>query len=97
MKKAWIAYVLMTTASSRATTTRIGNSRQKDRFLRARRAAGFGPPEAPLPSGGASAVPSPSSGGPLASALDPVSAVDPASALAAGPGASVPSAVADRA
>ena len=37
MKNAWIAYVLMTTASSSATTTRIGNSRQNDRFLRGRR------------------------------------------------------------
>src|SRR5271166_2324606 len=37
MKNAWIAYVLMTTASTSATTTRIGNSRQNDRFLRGRR------------------------------------------------------------
>ena len=36
MKNAWIAYVLMTTASSSATTTKIGNSRQNDRFLRGR-------------------------------------------------------------
>ena len=37
MKKAWIAYVLMMTASTSATATRIGNSRQNDRFLRGRR------------------------------------------------------------
>src|SRR6266699_5853792 len=64
----------MTTASSRATTTRIGNSRQNDRFLRARRPPGFRPPEAVVPSGAASAGPSPSSAGPLASALVPASA-----------------------
>src|SRR6184192_2117792 len=65
----------MTTASSRATTTRIGNSRQNDRFLRARRPPGFRPPEAVVPSGAASAGPSPSSAGPPASALVPASAL----------------------
>ena len=59
----------MMTASSRATTTRIGNSRQNDRFLRPRRAAGLRPPEAVLPSGAASAALSPSAADPLASAL----------------------------
>ena len=64
----------MMTASSRATTTRIGNSRQNDRFLRPRRAAGLRPPEAVLPSGAASAALSPSAAGPLASAALPGSA-----------------------
>ena len=71
----------MTTASSRATTTRIGNSRQNDRFLRPRRAAGLRPPEAVLPSGAASAALSPSAADPLASALLLASALRLASAL----------------
>src|SRR5437764_1691884 len=58
----------MTTASSRATTTRIGNSRQNDRFLRPRRAPDLRPPEALLPSGAVFAGLSPSADGPLASA-----------------------------
>src|SRR6185312_10259126 len=68
-------------ASSRATTTRIGNSRQNDRFLRPRRVAGLRPPEAVLPSDTASAALSSSAAGPLASALLPVSALLLASAL----------------
>src|SRR5215472_6214663 len=74
MKKAWIAYVLMTTASSRAIATRMGNSRQNDRFRR-RRVAGFGPPEPALPSAGAVSSPAgPSAAGPLASAVVAASA-----------------------
>src|SRR6185437_13445034 len=71
----------MRTASSKATTTRIGNSRQNDRFLRPRRVAGLRPPEAVLPSDTASAALSSSAAGPLASALLPVSALLLASAL----------------
>src|SRR5258708_4079484 len=82
-------------------TTRIGNSRQNDRFLRPRRAGGFGPPEAVLPSGGAAlpsggaalpsgAAASPSSAWPLDSAVD--SAFDSALAW---PGASAPLAALD--
>src|SRR5690348_12510745 len=71
----------MMTASSRATTTRIGNSRQNDRFLRPRRAVGLRPPEAVLPSGAASASLSPSADGLLASALPPGSALPLGSAL----------------
>jgi hypothetical protein len=59
----------MTTASSRATATRIGNSRQNERFLRPRRAAGLRPPEVVLPSSAESAALSPSGDGPLASAV----------------------------
>src|SRR5580704_16337068 len=44
MKNAWIAYVLMTTASRSAMTTRIGNSRQNDRLLRVRRPTDLRPP-----------------------------------------------------
>ena len=71
----------MMTASSRATTTRIGNSRQNDRFLRPRRAAGLRPPEPALPSGPASAALSPFPADPLASALLLAPALSLASAL----------------
>src|SRR5262249_54682486 len=83
MKKAWIAYVLMTTASSRAIATRMGNSRQNDRFRR-RRVAGFGPPEPAFPSAGAVSSPAgPSPADPSAGA-----ASSPAGPSAAGPLAS---------
>ncbi len=44
IQKAWIAKVLITTASSSATATRIGSSRQNDRCLRLRRWPRRGPP-----------------------------------------------------
>src|SRR6185437_3612046 len=74
----------MRTASSKATTTRIGNSRQNDRFLRPRRVAGLRPPEAVLPSDTASAALSSSAAGPLAWAVLLVSAWAWSGTLASG-------------
>ena len=51
IQKAWMAKVLITTASTSATAIRIGSSRQNDRCLRLRRWPGRGPPG---PSAGAS-------------------------------------------
>src|SRR5690349_11427438 len=75
MKKAWIAYVLMTTASSSATTTRMGNSRQNERLRRGLRAAWRPPPE-PVPAGAA----------PCALSSAALSSAEALSALASAPG-----------
>src|SRR5690348_12665826 len=75
MKNAWIAYVLMTTASSSATTTRMGNSRQNERLRRGLRAAWRPPPE-PVPAGAA----------PCALSSAALSSAEALSALASAPG-----------
>src|ERR1700722_18753654 len=79
MKNAWSAYVLMTIASRSATATRIGNSRQNDRFLRLRRRPWRGPEAGPS---GFSAV--------LAAPEGPVAAGLSGWPSAAGPDVSAP-------
>src|SRR5581483_9123215 len=84
MKKAWIAYVLMITASSSATTTRMGNSRQNERLRRGLRVAARPLPD-PVPAGAALCA--------LPSAAFPSAAL-PSAAMpsAAFPSAALPSA-----